>query len=172
MAQLIMPAVAAIKAGGMSAALMAGGTILSTAGTIAAGSAANSAAKFEAKQLTQRATAERGTASHKAQEEHRQKRLVQSRARAVGAASGGGLDYGLDAAIEEEGTYRAMVALWEGEEAARGFEAQADARRFEGQQKQTASYLQAGSRFASGYSSLMDDFGPSLNEKYAGRKTL
>lgn len=159
--------VAGIAAGGVPAWLQAGGTILSTAGTIATGQAAKQSADFEAAQIEQRAQAEQATASYRAEEEQRQKRLVQSRARAAGAASGGGVSPMLAGAIEEEGMYRSLVAQWEGDEAAAGLRTQAKARRTEGRARRAGSYIDAGSTLLGGMRTLYDDYSTSLHDKYA-----
>jgi len=89
------------------------------------------AAQEEARAGQERAAAQRG-----AMEERRKGRFVSSRAQAVAAASGGGaLDptiVDIGAAIAGEGEYRAMTALYQGEESARGLEGQAALRRYAG----------------------------------------
>lgn len=159
MATLMAGAVAAVKAASFSTILQAVGTGVSAVGSLKAGADAKAASEFNAAQLDASAKAESAASQRKAEEERRQKRLVQSRARAVGAASGGGIDLELAGDLEEEGEYRALTALWEGEEAAKGRRNQAAATRFEGRQSKKAGFLKAGRTILGG--------GGSLYEKYS-----
>ncbi len=155
MATLLLTSLAKIGLGG---ALAAGGTILSTVGAIQQGNAANAAAQYNAAQLEAAGKAENAAAQRKAEEQTRQKEFALSRARTVAAASGGGQDIALMGAIEEEGTMRSLTALWEGEEAAKGRNAQAAVARFEGSQAKRAGAIK-------GLSILGEDVG-SLYDKY------
>jgi hypothetical protein len=139
-------------------ALQIGGTVLSTGGAIAGGIAAKKSADFESDQLKAQGKAQLAEGSRRAELEDRQKRLVMSRARAVGATSGGGVDNSLLGAIEEEGTYRTLVANWEGEDALSGMNTQAAARRTTGRSKRTGGYLTAFDSLMSGGSSLMEKY--------------
>jgi hypothetical protein len=108
-------------------------------------------ADYVASQQESIAGSERASSQRIAMEKQREKRLVQSRAQAVAAASGGGaLDPGvLDimGGIEDQGNYNALVALYEGESSARNYESQANLTRWEGRQAQQASNMEAwGSR--------------------------
>lgn len=167
MAALIALAGKAVTAiGGLGKTLAVGGTILSGAGQIAAGNSQNAAAKYEAKQLEARATAERAAAQRDAEKERRQKELVLSRARAVGAASGGGIDINLMGKIEEEGERNALLAMWEGEERARGAQDQAAATRWGGKMKKQGAYIGAmGSVLKVGHT-LLDNADMTMLEKY------
>ncbi len=149
---------AALMALGIGKALAIGGTILSGVGTVAGGIAQNKAAKYEASQLEARATAERAAGQRDALRERQQKDLVLSRAKAVGASSGGGVDLVGRGKIEEQGEYNALTAMWEGEERARSAEDQAAATRWSGKQKKLAGFISAGS-------TLLTD-GASFYEKY------
>lgn len=146
---------------GLASTLQTVGTVLSMGGSLVAGSAAAANADFQAQQLEQKADLELATATRKAAEEDRQKELVISRARAVGAKSGGGVDYTLLGDLEEEGTYRTLVANWEGEEAARGLRAQAAATRTGGKAKRLGHTITA-------FDTLVGDIGSSesLLSKY------
>lgn len=159
MATLMATAAAAVKAASLGTILSAAGGIVSTVGALAQGSAAKASSEYEAKQLEAQGLAENAAAQREAQEERRQKEIMMSRARAVGAASGGGLDFELAGDIEEEGEYRALTALWEGEEAAKGRKAQAEAARFDGKQAKKASLFKAGKTLLG--------TGTSIYEKYA-----
>lgn len=142
----------------MAKVAMVGGTLLSSAGAVQAGNAQKSASEFQAKQLKAAGLAEDAAAQRKAEESTRQAEIMQSRARAVGAASGGGVDVALAGDIEAEGEYRSLLSLWEGAEAAKGRNAQASAAQFEGSQAKKAGVLKAGSTLLKG--------GTSFYEKY------
>lgn len=98
---------------------------------------------FEAAQLRVQAGQSVAAAQHAAREQRRQAELVQSRAIAVAAASGGGVSdptiVNMLGRIAGEGAYRAGLAIYEGEERARTLRMGAEARDFEG-----ALALQAG----------------------------
>ena len=134
------------------------GGIVSTIGAIRAGNAERAASNFQAKQLEAQGLAEQAASSVRAGQEVDEAALVSSRARAVGAAGGGGLDFELMSDIEAEGQYRSLTALWEGEEARKGRTLQAKASRVEGKNAQTAGYFR-------GAASLIDT-GQSLYDKY------
>lgn len=164
-------------------ALMIGATVVSTVGTLVAGEqeaqaykasakVENELAQYRARQLEQNAGQERAASQHKAEQERKQARLVQSRARAVGAASGAvkGTDIeDILAGLAGEGEYNAQSALYEGEEAARGMEAQANAERYSGKVgKAMASYQARAARRGSYISSVGNalEGSASMYEKY------
>lgn len=144
----------ALKGMGLAQALQIGGTILSTGGAIAQGRQQKAVADYNAAQLEQDAKRENAIAQRRAEDERKQKELVISRARVVGAASGGGQDFGLLGDIEEEGEYRANLALWEGEEASKGRRQAARGERFKGRVAQKA----AGKTLLGGGVSFMDKY--------------
>jgi hypothetical protein len=160
LAALAAKGLSAMKGAGLAKTLQVGGTLLSSVGAIQAGNNAARAAEFNARELEEKGKAERAIASKKAVEKRRRKEIVLSRARAVAAASGGGQDLDLLGDLEEEGEYNAQMAIWQGEEAARGRKNQAGATRFEGRMAKRASRFKAAS-------TLLDGFGDSLAEKYA-----
>ena len=98
------------------------------AGAAAANAAAYQAqiAEREAEALDIRAGQERASAQRGAIDERRRAGLVNSRAKLLAAAGGGAVDspdvQGIMGAIENEGEYRALTALYEGEQKARGYE--------------------------------------------------
>lgn len=131
--------------------LMAVGTLVSAGGTLMAGASANRAAKFEAAQLEARGKAEQAAESRNAAETARLSRIKASRAQAVGAASGGGVDENLLGEIAEEGEYGVLSALYRGEEARKGRVVQAAARRAEGKAAmQNATFKAAGTLIGGG----------------------
>ncbi|WP_016745739.1 hypothetical protein [Rhizorhabdus wittichii] len=147
----------------MGQAMAIGGKVLQAGGSIFGGIAANKAAKAEARQMETQAGLERATSQREAMEERRQARLLNSRALAVAAASGGGADdpsvVNLMADIDGEGAYRALTALYEGETEARGLEAQAKARRKEGKNAKIAGFINAGASLLGAGSSLKERYG-------------
>lgn len=158
MATLALSALTAIKGAGLSTILSAAGSAVGAIGAIQGGKAQQASANYQAAQLEAAGKTERAIAQREAEEDRRQARLMQSRARAVGAASGGGIDLELAGDIAAEGEYRALTSLWEGEEAAKGRKAQAAAARFEGKQAKKAGYLTAGKTLLSGGSSLFEKY--------------
>lgn len=159
----------------------------------AQGRAQRDRAEFVAAQNERVAGNERATAQRQAIEQQRQKRLTQSRAQAVAAASGGGaLDPGvLDimGGLEDQGNYNALVALYEGESSARNYENQAALTRWQGEQAMNAAGVEAwGSRVqgsnarAAGKQAMIGSFidagssalsgGTSLYSKYGGEEVM
>jgi hypothetical protein len=170
-----------------SEAAAIGATVISTVGTIVSANDASAAARAEgdsarrvgdwqAAQLRQQAGQERAASQRQAEQERRAGRLAVSRARAISAGSGGGATdptvlkiYGDLAA---EGETNAMTALWEGEEAAKGLEAQAAGAEYEGQSAyeagkyasrayRRAGYLSAAGNLLAGGSDFYTKYGPT-----------
>ena len=130
-----------------------------------AGKAQGKLSQFEAQQLEQKAGQQRAVSQRKADTERRRARYAESRALALAAASGGGASdpsvVNIMAGIAGEGEMAANVALYEGEERARGSEMSATAKRFSGAQAKKASYVKAGTTLMSAYDNQ------SLTAKYA-----
>lgn len=157
------------------------GTVLSVVSSLRSASIAEAQAKsynqiaaFEAAQLEQQAQEEQAVAQRKAHENLRKSRLMQSRALAIAASSGGGaMDptvVKIIADLAGEGSYRAGMDLYEGESRARSLKMGAQARRLEGQAglvsgRETASAY----RFAAG-STLLTGVGQTLADKYGRKK--
>lgn len=157
-------------------ALMAGSTILQAGGTIAGANAQAGQLKSEATQLDALAGTDRASAQRTGSEQKRQARLLQSRALAVAAASGGGASdptvINILSRLEGEGEYRSLVALYEGEEVARSKEAQASARRKEAKNVKRAGYLSAAGKVLEGGATMFTRFGgggPSVSPSSGGR---
>ena len=112
--------------------------------------ATNEEKLYEAEQLNYQAGQTRATAQRAARDEIRKERILQSRAIALAADSGGAVSspdlVNLIGGIEGEGEYRALTALYEGGTAARGQELMAEARKREG-----ADALKAAGIAAKGY---------------------
>lgn len=102
----------------------------------AEGKAKRQAKDYEAAQLEQNAMQSVAAGQQNAREEERKARLVASRAVAVAAAGGGGVTdptvAKIIADIDGEGSYRAGVALYRGEDEARVQRQKATAARYEG----------------------------------------
>ena len=128
---------------GIGAGLSLAGTLFEASGADRAASGAQAAAArrkaaldFEAAQLRVQAGQSVAAGQHAAREKRRQAELVQSRAIAVAAASGGGVSdptiVNMLGKIAGEGAYRANLSLYEGEERARTMRMNAAARDYEG----------------------------------------
>ena len=103
----------------------------------AMGKAQRAAKEREAEQLDQNAVQTVAAAQRKAMEEKRRGDLVASRALAIAAAGGGASDKSVVNIISDlkgEGSYRAMLAMYEGEDRARLMREQGKLTRFEGEQ--------------------------------------
>ena len=141
------------------------GTVLQVAGSVAGGINAKSAADSQAAQLDAAANTAQASSQRAASEQRRQARLGVSRALAV--AGGGAGDIGVQnlmADITGEGEYRALSALFEGNERATGMRDQANLKRWEGKQARTAGYID-------GISSALSGSGSSMFKKYGKTKS-
>jgi hypothetical protein len=143
---------------GLGSILSLGGTILSGIGQISAANNQAAAMDYQAKADEVRGQQEKAASEREAMEERRQGRLLMSRARAVGSASGGGQDYDLLGDLASETEYRSLMALWGGEERKRGRDASAAARRMEASATRSAgkiagfgTILTGGARWANSY---------------------
>ena len=156
-----------------------GGSILQGVGSMTAGwgarregKAAKAAAEFQATQLRQGAGQAIAASQRASEEERRKARLFASRALAVAAASGGGASdptvVDIIADLKGEGAYRAMLALYGGEERARTMELAADAKVYEGELAQRAGRDKQFAYSLAGMGSLAKGAG-SLFAKYAGK---
>lgn len=143
------------------------------------------AQQFKAEQLRSQALQSAAVAQRAGDTEERQARLLQSRALAVAAASGGGASdptvQNLIAGIAGEGSYRRAIRLYEGEDRARTLRMQASAADYEGALAEEAGRLQAEgyrtsadayelqgtSSILKGGASILKD-APSLFAKYGG----
>ena len=148
--------------------LNAAGTVLQSGAQIFGGLSASRAADSEAAQFRQRANAERVTSQYQARDERRDARYAASRGLAVAAASGGGTAdptvVNTLADVEAEGEYRALMALRNGEDAARGFEHAAAARRNEGDAALIAGLTTGTSTALSGATDWFEKYGKKKSE--------
>lgn len=143
--------------------LMIASTVLSGVSSAAGGMAAGNAAESEAQQLIQRAKARRAEANARMREELRQGRLTRSRAQAVAAASGAGVDdptvQRVIADIDADANYRALMAMYQGSEEAIGYERAAKNRAREGRAARVGGLLGAATSVLSGVSTLRTRYG-------------
>lgn len=147
------------------------------AGQYMGGRAAKKGAINDAKQLQKRAGQTRATAQRAAIEERRDAKYLMSRARALAAASGGGVSdpsvVNILGDIEAEGEYNALARMYEGETAAQSDQAMAKARRSEGNAAMNASYFNMASTAASAYAGVGGKIpkfstGTTFASKYGG----
>ena len=145
----------------VSLGLMAVGTAMSAAGTVAGGNAAAAAGQsqqnalnYKATQENQQAMTERASAQRAAFDKQRETGLLESKLQAGAAAGGGGASdptiVSLGGQIAGRGEYESLLDMFKGENTARGYENQAtadiasgQAAAAEGSAKQSASYLSA-----------------------------
>lgn len=163
--------------GGLGSALGVAGTLLSAMGQVKAGASqaevgnnARKLAQFQAEQLRQNAGTDVAAAQRSAVDIQRQSDYVASHALAVAAASGGGASdptvINLIARTAGETAYRKSVALYQGAEAARAANMQADATLYggelaaaKGKQVAAASDLGAITTLVKGGASLFSKYG-------------
>jgi len=143
-------------------ALMGASTLLSAGGTILGSQAEAGQLKSEAAQLDVMAGNDRASSQRRSIEARRQVRLLKSTALARGAASGGASDptvVNILANLTGEEEYRALTALYEGEEEARSKELQAKARRKEAKNVKTAGLISGGAKILEGGATMYERFG-------------
>lgn len=140
------------------AALSVIGALVSAAGSIVGGIAANNQAKAQAQAMTVRAGEERAASQREAIDRSREAKLVMSRQQAVAAASGGGAAdptvVNLMAGVAARGDYNSATALYEGETKGRGLEYQATLTRMQGRQAMFAGFINGASSILSGFSNF------------------
>ena len=166
----------------LTLAMQVGGTVLGAVGAYgesqsyrAAAKYGTQAAAFQAAQLEQDAKTSIGMGQRAAAEERRQAEIAQSRILALAAASGGGASdptvVNLIARQAQEGAYRANLALYEGDEAARKMRLQAAGITTGAQAESELLKAKAQTTLVKGITgaatSAAETFGPSLYEKYA-----
>lgn len=144
-------------------ALMAASTLVTAGGQVSASNAQAGQLRSEAAQLDTAAGQDRASAQRAGAEQQRQARLLQSRALARASASGAGASdptvVNILANLEGEGKYRALTALYEGEETARSKEMQATARRKEAGNAKKAGIIGAVGTVLSGASTMYQKYG-------------
>ena len=141
-----------------------GGSLLKASGTISAGKAQQANLNFQASQLEQQAGQTVAGATYAMQEPIRQGEYLASTALARAAASGGGASdptiVNDIARINQEAHYRALVALYNGQEQAAGMMDQAQVLRNEGRAAKKAAKLKALPTILDAGTTLWDRYGP------------
>ena len=162
--------------GGLGATLGVAGTFLSAMGQMQSGASqvelgqhAQQLAQFQAAQLRQNAGTDVAAAQRSAVDIQRQSDYVASHALAVAASSGGGASdptvINLIARTAGETAYRKSVALYQGDQAARGANMQADATIYGGEMAR-AKGAQVGAASDIGAATTLVKGGASLFSKY------
>lgn len=146
---------------GLETILALAGTATSAIGTIAAGSAAQADAEFQAKQLEAKGQEEFAASQREAAEKRKDARLLLSRSQALAAASGAGTGGSVlenEQDIAGEGELQALSSLYAGESRKRGLYDQAAASRRSGKAAKMGSYFKAGGTLLSGAGSAYSDW--------------
>lgn len=162
--------------GGLGANLSVAGTVLSAMGQVQAGASqaevgqhALQLSQFQAAQLRQNAGTDIAAAQRSAVDIQRQSDYVASHALAVAASSGAGASdptvINMIARTAGETAYRKSVALYQGDQAARGANMQADATTYGGQMAMVKG-AQVGAASDIGAATTLLKGGASLFSKY------
>ncbi|WP_447867236.1 hypothetical protein [Rahnella bonaserana] len=147
--------------------MMIAGSVVGAAGQAQQGAAAKAQADSEASQLNAQAKTSQAQGQIQAMEDRRQARLAESRALAVGAASGA--DANSTSLVrnisdmEGQGELNALTSLWNGDDQARQLRNQSRATSASGAATKKAANIGA-------MSSLLQS-GGSLYQKYGGKPT-
>ena len=174
MAQLAIAALPAIAgsagtaaAAGSTMATLAtvaqiGGTILSGIGALQSLSGGKQTAAGINAAAVQAAGQERAKSQHAAAEQRRQAALVTSRARAVAGASGGGVTdptmVDITSELAGEGERRALTAMYEGEDRARGIISQGQSDAYSAKQAGREGFMKGMGNVLSGATSLFTKY--------------
>jgi hypothetical protein len=148
---------------GLSSAFSLIGTLVSAAGTIAAGQASRRAAEYRAAQVDIRSREERAAGQLEARELARERRLALSRNQAVAAASGfsaddpGALDLAGD--VASRGAFQEALARYGGESRGAGLRAEAQGLRLSGEAAERSAYFSAAGTILGGVSTMFERFG-------------
>lgn len=108
------------------------GTLVSAVGTISAANQQAAAANYEAQLAERRAGQERAMATYRMQEQRRKTEQLKGQAIAAAASSGGGVLGSFEdvyAKTEERGRFLEGFEMYQGEERAKGLEADASVKR-------------------------------------------
>ncbi len=156
---LVSAGMTGATAAGVAGTISTVGTVLSMGGQIVEGNNANKIAQYQAKQADKLALEHQAQGIKEGQEKLRHGELLLSRARAVGAASGGGLDLDLMGDIAEEAQLQGSTAIWQGNQRADNTCQQAAETRFSGKRKKQASRYAAAGTMIGGANTLYDNYG-------------
>jgi len=142
----------------IAAALALFGGAAGAVGAIREGNVANTAAKYEAKQLETAGDQAFSEGQQRASLARREGKLALGRARAMGAASGAGTNDAIEERIREQADYNAMVEFYGGESQKNKFYASSYNTRTAGKNAKTASYFKAVSSLTGSGSSIYDTY--------------
>lgn len=162
-------------AGWVGLGLQLAGSILDSQGKKKAGAQFNETSEFAAQQYDIEAGQAVAGAQRQALEQRRKAELTKSRALALAAAGGGAADAGvidLLADIDGEGNYRALTAMYQGEDKARQYRMGAAARRYEGANAKAAGKTALLPALLRGGATLFSKYGgdgPPSTGKVEGR---
>lgn len=164
----LMPYIPALLIGGRGGMEWAANQDMARASRVAADRAAV-ASQFQADQARVNAGQAFAASQRDAAEQRRQATLLQSRALALAAASGGGATdptvVNVLGRIAGEGAYRAAVSLYRGEEQARALRMEASAREFDAAAAREGGELRAAAYRSAAKTGVLRA-GLSLFEKY------
>jgi len=142
----------------MATALFVAGMALAGGGTLLKGKAAKDAADDTAESLRRKAGTTKAIATRKVASEIEKRDVLIGTARAQAGKSGSNLnDKSIvenEADIMAEGTYRALMQMWEGNNEAEGMEEQAEIVKNEGKAAWKSSILQATGTVMKGAASM------------------
>ena len=139
------------------------GTVIGGVGTMMAGGAAQANANYEAQQLDMKAKEETAAAQREAIEKRREGEILNSRAQAVAAASGGGAGFDAPTIVNimtktaGEADYNARTVLYGGESRARGLRDSAKGRRASGKASMLGSVVSGMGQIAGGVGKTVSD---------------
>jgi hypothetical protein len=163
---------------GSSPGMTAAGTVLSAGSQIGSGIAARRAGQFAGAQGDMAAGQAEAASQRTAADVTRRSNILQSKALANAAASGGGASdptvTDVVSRIAGEGAYRSQLALYEGSDTARALRQRADVARYQGTLAERAGYIGAAGSALRGGATLLDkpptllDKGTTLYDKYKG----
>jgi hypothetical protein len=138
-------------------------TAIGVAGTVRAGQEAKIQGEIKARELREDANARQAESQREAIVRRRQGNFAASRARAVAAASGGGVSgttaETLIERIDTQTDLNVMNALFEGSTVARGLRRGANVSEREGRSASRASYLEAAGTALEGSTNFYDKYG-------------
>ncbi len=138
------------------------GSYIQAQGTLAAGKAADQAAKYEAAQLDIKAKEEQAAAQREMLDQRREKELALSKLQTNAAASGFSAtdptSLALADEIEKYGTTKEQMAMYGGESRRQGITAQAHGRRMEGQAARIGAKYSAAGTILGGISTMAGKF--------------
>lgn len=140
------------------------GTVMSVSSALSQGDSQKRASQYEANQARVQAGQATASSQRQANEQRRQAQIAESRTVALAAAGGGSASdptvQNIVGNIAGEGEYRALTALYQGEESARNLQTTANIKDYEGEQAQQAGQYKA-------LNTVFSNVGSSFFNKYS-----